>query len=352
MRWDLFCRVIDNLGDIGVCWRLAADLSFRGENVRLWIDHPEPLSWMAPGGAAGVEVQHWTEPVPDLAPGEVVIEAFGCDPPPAFIRRMVGAQRRPVWINLEYLSAEDYVERSHALPSPQMAGPGAGLTKWFFYPGFSSRTGGLIREPWLEAERLRFDRRSWLSSLGVQRREGERVLSLFCYDNAAMPSLLRSLSTEPTLVLLTPGPAQHGAAAVLERDGTLGRLRSVALPWLSQADYDRLLWSCDLNFVRGEDSFVRAQWAGVPFVWHIYPQHDGAHAAKLDAFLDRWLAGEPASLAAGATSLWHAWNGLCVWPAALPPYPDWAAACTRWRERLLHQDDLTTQLLRFVERKG
>jgi uncharacterized repeat protein (TIGR03837 family) len=233
-----------------------------------------------------------------------------------------------------------------------MAGPGAGLTKWFFYPGFSPRTGGLIREPWLQDERERFDRRLWLSSLGVKLREGERVVSLFCYDNSAMPSLLRSLSTEPTLVLLTPGPAEQGAAAVLGPDGTLDHLRSLALPWLSQADYDRLLWSCDLNFVRGEDSFVRAQWAGVPFVWQIYSQHDGAHAAKLDAFLDRWLAGEPATVAAGATSLWHAWNGLGLWPATLPPYHDWVAATRRWRERLLSQDDLTTQLLRFVQRKG
>jgi hypothetical protein len=23
LHWDIFCRVIDNFGDIGVCWRLA-----------------------------------------------------------------------------------------------------------------------------------------------------------------------------------------------------------------------------------------------------------------------------------------------------------------------------------------
>ena len=31
MLWDLFCRVIDNHGDLGVCWRLARDLAARGE---------------------------------------------------------------------------------------------------------------------------------------------------------------------------------------------------------------------------------------------------------------------------------------------------------------------------------
>ena len=76
MRWDVFCRVIDNLGDVGVCWRLARDLAARGDTVRLWIDDASALAWMAPGGATGVEVGAF-----DAAgdPGEVVVEAFGCD---------------------------------------------------------------------------------------------------------------------------------------------------------------------------------------------------------------------------------------------------------------------------------
>jgi uncharacterized repeat protein (TIGR03837 family) len=254
--------------------------------------------------------------------------------------------RPPVWINLEYLSSEDYVERSHALPSPQMSGPGAGLTKWFFYPGFTPRTGGLLREPGLMQRRARFDPGAWLAAQGVAPRAGERVVSLFCYENPALPDLLRLLGTAPTLLLLTPGPAQRGARTVLGDAGTSGALRTHALPWLTQADYDHLLWSCDLNFVRGEDSFVRAQWAGAPFVWHIYPQHDGAHAAKLEAFLDRFLPPE------GVSRLWRAWNGLGLWPPELPPSEPWAQACLQWRDGLLAQDDLTTQLLSFVHRKG
>ncbi|MBY0444112.1 MAG: elongation factor P maturation arginine rhamnosyltransferase EarP, partial [Burkholderiales bacterium] len=39
VRWDIFCRVIDNYGDIGVCWRLARQLSFEhGFAVRLMVD--------------------------------------------------------------------------------------------------------------------------------------------------------------------------------------------------------------------------------------------------------------------------------------------------------------------------
>jgi uncharacterized repeat protein (TIGR03837 family) len=110
------------------------------------------------------------------------------------------------------------------------------------------------------------------------------------------------------------------------------RLRCVALPWLSQPDYDRLLWSCDLNFVRGEDSFVRAQWAGVPFVWQIYPQHDGVHAAKLDAFLDRMLDGAGLAAATALRRLWRAWNGLGdAAQVHLPAAAPWRELVLRWR---------------------
>jgi uncharacterized repeat protein (TIGR03837 family) len=339
MRWDLFCRVIDNFGDIGVCWRLAADLGARGHEVRLHVDDAAALAWMAPQGAPGVQVLAWTDDPPAHPPADVVVEAFGCELPTALVERM--AERPPVWINLEYLSAEDYVERCHGLPSPQRNG----MTKWFFYPGFTPRTGGLLREPGLMAERDAFDRRTWLSAQGFAPAAGERVVSLFCYDNPALPRLLQALAAEPTLLLLTPGPAQRQALPLLDAQGRLGALRARPLPWLPQPAFDRLLWSCDLNFVRGEDSFVRAQWAGAPFVWQIYPQHDGVHAGKLDAFLGRFGAGPP------VRALWHAWNALGLWPDALPPPGDWAAACRAWRETLLAQQDLTTQLLGFVQAK-
>jgi len=332
MLWDVFCKVVDNFGDVGISWRLARDLAGRGESVRLWIDDASALAWLAPAGAPGVEVAAF-----DAAaePGDVVVEAFGCDPPAAFVAAM--AVRRPVWINLEYLSAEGYVERSHGLPSPQAGG----LTKWFFYPGFTPRAGGLLREPWLTAERAAFDRKAWLAGLGLELQPGERLASLFCYDGqAALPALLHSLAGQPTLLLLTPGPAQRQVKALAPG------LRSAALPWLPQTEFDRLLWACELNFVRGEDSIVRALWAGAPFVWQIYPQHDGAHVRKLQAFLDRFPA------LPGLAPLWFAWNGLQRdWPG-LPDPQAWRAACTEWRATLLAQPDLVSQLSDFVRSKA
>ena len=344
MQWDLFCRVIDNFGDIGVCWRLAADLGARGQAVRLWLDDASALAWMAPQGAPNVQAGTWHDAV---EPGDVVVEAFGCDPPPAVVAAMARRARPPLWINLEYLSAEAYVRRSHGLRSPQQLGPGRGLDKWFFYPGFEPGTGGLLREPGLMDRRRRFDGRAWLQAQGLAPRPGERVLSLFCYAGAPLQRLWQALGDAPALLLLTPGAATQAA----RHAPCPPALRRIELPWFSQPDYDQLLWACDLNFVRGEDSFVRAQWAGAPFVWQIYPQHDAAHAAKLDAFLDLMLAGADAALAGGLRALWRAWNSLQPGPIALPPAAAWQALATRWRDRLLAQPDLGSQLLRFVAEK-
>jgi uncharacterized repeat protein (TIGR03837 family) len=352
MQWDVFCRVVDNFGDIGVCWRLAADLASRGERVRLWADDASALAWMAPRGHAGVTVLPCVDQAsPPAEPGDVVVEAFGCDPPSAFVQRMALRRPAPVWINLEYLSAEGSAERNHGLPSPQLAGPGAGLGKWFFYPGFTRATGGLLREAGLIGARHAFDADRWLQRLGIATRAGERRVSLFCYDNPALPGLLHRLAGAPTLLLVTPGHAARQVQRELGPSAARGELRAVHLPHLTQPDYDALLWSCDLNFVRGEDSFVRAQWAGVPFVWHLYPQHDGAHAAKLEAFLGRFLATADPALAGPLRSLWRAWNGLS--PDALDTIDTidtdrWRGHCLQWREGLLDQADLGTQLLRFV----
>ena len=359
LTWDVFCRVIDNFGDIGVCWRLACNLAERGQRVRLWVDDATALRWMAPEGHDGVEVASWNAATAFPAPGDVVVEAFGCDPAPAFLAAMAAAERAPTWINFEYLSAERYVERSHALPSPQMSGPARGLTKWFFYPGFTAATGGLLREPALEAAQATFDRAAWLAAHDLALADGERLVSVFCYPGAPVDRLVASLASTglPTLIATAPGAATGAVRAALARPGVgAAPLRQHALPWLSQPDFDRLLWAADLNFVRGEDSWARAHWAGRPFIWQAYPQDDGAHGAKIGAFLDLALAGaEP--VGAEALRDWtSAWNGLDDPAAPLPGWtPDSLAAATlatrAWRDRLRASADLGTRLLAFVREK-
>ena len=353
--WDIFCQVIDNFGDIGVCWRLAADLAARGHQVRLWVDDASALHWMAPQGAAGVEVRLWTQPLAleGITPGDVLVEAFGCEVAPEFIamyRQARGAggrfgPKKPLWINLEYLSAEPYVERSHRMPSPVMAGPGAGATKWFFYPGFTPATGGLLREPDLLQRQTAFDRSAWRQAHAADKVSPSAPwVSLFCYEPPALGDALGQLAhaTPPAHLLVTPGRA---AAAVR----ALPTPPALSITWLApcpQPAFDHLLWACDLNLVRGEDSLVRALWAGQPLVWHIYPQHDNAHHDKLDAFLD-WLDAPPL-----LRRFHRVWNGVETGPLPCPDLPAWGEVVRAARARLLLQDDLVTQLLRFCAEKS
>ena len=357
--WDIFCRVIDNYGDIGVCWRLAVDLASRGQTVRLWVDDASALAWMAPSGAPGVEVRPWTQPLQlaDMLPGDVLLEAFGCEVAPEFIAAWVDAARlggqKPCWINLEYLSAENFVERCHGLPSPVMAGPGRGLTKHFFYPGFTAATGGLLREPELWARQAAFEPARWLAQHGIPA-GAERRIALFCYEPPALRALLLALAsgTEKTRLLVTAGRASAAVLAVIEQQNSseplwnrAGTLSISYLPTLTQMDFDHLLWACDLNFVRGEDSLVRALWAGKPLVWQIYPQSDGAHHAKLDAFLD--LIKAPDALRA-LHSRWNDVPGSGSDPLAPLALAEWQACIANARAAQYQLQDLTTQLLGFV----
>ena len=379
MLWDIFCRVIDNFGDIGVCWRLSADLAARGHTVRLWVDDASALRWMAPGALEGqrrgIQVLAWAQSqsaqaLQSMPCADVWIEAFGCDIPDAFVAHYaraiaslgveagpISARAKPAWINLEYLSAEPYVERSHGLPSPVLQGPAKGWTKHFFYPGFGTKTGGLLREQTLAAAWQPPDaaaRAQFFSRIGVQW-QSERVLSLFCYEPPVLKAVLEHLAglPEPLLLLVTPGRASNAVRALLGTETTWDRLQISHLPTLTQTDYDGLLTHCDLNFVRGEDSVLRALWAGRPFIWHIYPQDDQAHAPKLEAFL------ETLHFSAAVCRLHRAWNGLLATPPdthTLQPLnasagEEWQAQVLAARQQLFKLPDLSTSLLQFVQKK-
>ncbi|WP_348658758.1 elongation factor P maturation arginine rhamnosyltransferase EarP, partial [uncultured Stutzerimonas sp.] len=215
--WDIFCVVVDNYGDIGVTWRLARQLvAEHGQRVRLWVDDLDTFARLCPGSSTtadqqwheGVEVRHWTPDWPGAEPADVVIEAFACQLPDAYIKEMAGSGRRILWLNLEYLSAEDWVVGCHALPSMQPDG----LQKYFFFPGFEQGTGGLIREGDLLARREAFQanpvlREAFLQSFDLTAPAGARLLSLFAYENRAVAGWLDALAADarPSQLLVPEG---------------------------------------------------------------------------------------------------------------------------------------------------
>ena len=343
MRWTVYCRVIDNFGDIGVGWRLAADLASRGETVRLVADDASALAWLAddPAGS-GVEVAGWHEPA-GAAP-DVAVETFGCGLPEGVAEAWAVAGASPKHVDVEHLSAEPYAVRSHGLAMGTTAA--RTLPSRLYYPGFVPESGGLLREPGLLARRDAFRAEYAL-----------RQVSLFCYDGDVVPALLDALPAGNLRVVCAPGAATAAALAWQSRrqasdhaTGGSRRLRIVAAPYVSQARFDERLWASELNLVRGEDSLVRAIWAARPFVWQLYPQPDGAHRRKLEAFLDCFLAGSDDGFARQVRELFRRCNGAGEGSLSLPALGAWRAHCAAFAASLAAQHDLTSRLLAFVPR--
>jgi uncharacterized repeat protein (TIGR03837 family) len=375
-RWDIFCAVIDNFGDIGICWRLSRQLAQEHNiAVRLWVDDLQSFQRICPQidihaeqqQIAGVTVVHWSSDTnwQQVRVASVVIEALACTIPLAYQQHMAQAEHKPLWLNLEYLSAEDWVEGCHALPSPQ---PHLALDKYFFFPGFTANTGGLLQEAALQQQAEAFmqdaqAQQAFWQSLGVDNSAYyQQKISLFGYDHPQLASLLQlwQQAPQPTLCLVPEGVLANQLKALYPQladsdDCEAGNLRLKILPFVPQADYDKLLWACDINFVRGEDSIIRAHWAAKPFIWQIYRQAEQAHSDKLQAFMRRYCAQMPATLAQPLQQFWQAWNidtNLTEhWRFFAATLPQLAEYNRIWRAKLTANGDLASNLVHFVEKK-
>ena len=363
MRADIFCRVVDNYGDIGVTWRLARQLQREcGWSIRLWVDTLESFKKLNANVDLSrsiqmvddIEIVHWSNPVIDLTPHPIVIASFSCALPPSFQARMLPG--KTLWINLEYLSAEAWVEGCHALPSLRSDG----LHANFFFPGFTANTGGLIKESGLLAARDTWqadpDRQAhWIKSLGVspkgmQAWQSGRLISIFCYSQAPLQALFKQLTDNKTSTLLL---IPQGVASSIP-SGQHGNLHVARIPFTSQTEYDQTLWTADLNIVRGEDSFVRGLWAAKPCIWHIYPQTEDTHLIKLDAWLAR------TALADSVKSRIRTWNSEDTakadpgtWETLLEPgcLSTWAQEARHIAADLAQNPDLAHSLDLFCRTK-
>lgn len=386
-RWDIFCDVVDNFGDIGVCWRLARQLAAEYElEIRLWVNNTQAAkrlipqlqldaatddsakqTW-APQRVDGVTICHWMPQFSPTPVADVVIEAFACQLPAAYVAAM---SRKIIYINLEYLSAEDWIADFHEGLSVH---PQSGLQKTFFFPGFAPTTGGLLRERDLLTERDAFQASSdaqaqFWSTLGLRLHPANASIkvSLFCYPHAPIHQLLDTLASGEQSVhclvpesSLLPTLAQYFGLTDLRVGDTAskGQLTLHGLPFLSQPDYDRLLWACNLNFVRGEDSWIRAIWAGKPFIWQPYHQDEDTHITKLQAFLKLYSRELAASTAQALQAAHLAWSGNASGAELTPTLGELMAQADVWKahgehqaQQLSRQENLAAKLVIFCQNR-
>ena len=355
MITHIYCKVIDNWGDAGVCWRLARYIAIKGSKVTLWIDQPDVLTNLkvTPTQAkeTGVVVRQWPEATTTvnslIAGADLIITAFGCDLPEP-IQTAIASEhpQQTLWINLEYLSAEAWVETHHGLPSIKRDGS----RQIYFMPGFTSKTAGL-----LGPEPIPVDARQLAINLGIQDAcagmPSPRIASVFAYPDAPFTALS---SLKQAWLLIVPEGVDLPELKMLVGHPSISIKH---IPSLTQQEYDALLSLCDLNFVRGEDSWVRAQWAAKPFIWQPYRQTDQLHITKLDAFLDLvQMYGFSNANAQAWQQANRAWshNGL---PQAITslmnqPNEQWQQFSThfeQWRTHLACQTGLVENIFTYLD---
>lgn len=387
-NFDIFCKIVDNFGDIGVCWRLSQQLANEHQRqIRLFIDDFYIASKIIPQfdparqeqTINNVKILAW--PNAQTKMPDVVVENFSCGLPDTYTKQLLTSQKanHPVrWINLEYLSAEKWVEDCHALPSIH---PTLGIKKTFFYPGFTEKTGGLLRENTLFEARDAFlssmalQEKFWQQFISLSKMRGPVLqnfpesikISLFSYPQANIVQLIRQLiPTEKTIHIFLPFNSEVTALnALIEKyhlkigeAKALHRVRLHLLPFLSQAQYDQLLWACDINFVRGEDSWIRAIWAGKPFVWQPYIQAENTHITKLNAFLSTYLAQAEAETKKLIESAHLIWSNAAPaphekhWLEVKKRLPEWQAYAYKMSNLLAQQKDLSQALMDFCDQSN
>jgi uncharacterized repeat protein (TIGR03837 family) len=358
MRWDIFCQIVDNYGDAGICWRLARSLtSLHDQEVRIFCDDLPTLNLLASGVAPEIkclidiqpwEASHHNSHHPVQSP-DVVIEAFGCDLPERYLAGLLIAPKKPIIINLEYLSAEPWITDFHGKPSPQAHG----IPKYFFFPGFQQNAGGILVDPIPQDSSLTKQRIP--ESLRINwelLRPNTKRISVFCYPGAPLFKWLEDLGKqgENFDIVLTHGQLEQLQLSSGQPTQPISLPKSiqlVSIPFVSQDEYDWVLSQCDFNIVRGEDSFVRAQLVGKPFIWHIYPQEDRAHEVKLAAFLDLYL-GEASQELKPAVMGAMTWAMPSKWYQSIDA---WDAHSKAWRADLVKKQaagGLAARLMGFV----
>lgn len=364
----IFCQVVDNYGDIGVCWRLARQLALPpfNCNVSLWVDDLNTFKYLEPNINTNLPAQtcqqvqvinwHAHTAVSNYNNPDIVIEAFACTLPSNILALM--AHSKPLWLNLEYLSAEAWVESAHLMPSPQPYG----LQKHFYFPGFNDNTGGLLRETNLIEQRNTWqaspnNKYRLLEQLAVGShhinaiKNGALLLLLFCYPNAPVNSLVSALKAakQEAVILVPEGVFDRLPPDTIRHATTTNLVHLQVIPFIRQEQFDHLLWSTDLNIVRGEDSLIRAIWAGKPMIWQPYIQDDNAHITKLQAFLQQSRLSHKYEqlIISWSDHNLNTFSKLLATHIQTASFSQWQQQAKKWSDQLHQQTDLATRLIDF-----
>ncbi len=363
---DLFCSVIDNYGDIGVCYRLARELSRNHKFVSLYVDDLQALRTIEPSFplnatkyqlSPSIIIKYWSKVCEDYTPADVIIECFACNLDESYIKKMTS---RTLWINLEYLSAESWIEGCHKLPSFQ----NNGVNKYFFFPGFTNKTGGLNFEENFPLITYDYARHKVQELLQLPVSSIDRfTVQIFSYETPQLFPLLSAILIHhpDTLFLLPEG---RSTKYLLEtRASDTKKLQAMypnalwhVFPMQQQEAYSYIIKACDLNVVRGEDSITQAVINGRPFLWHIYQQKDNIHLDKLRAFTELLTQNttpklrsiiEQAFLALDNSSS-NTCSASVIFNEFMIEYCQIFGLCKTWSESLIQNNSLGRNLSEFI----
>ena len=305
---DIFCEIIDNYGDIGVVYRTAKELQkiFPESKIRVFLNRLDEFKKINSqvidlpsqniDGIEYITFDYLRDNANELLTAQVIIEAFGCQIPKEYME--IAYDNSELLINLEYLSAEDWIEDFHLQSSPLGRGK---LKKVFFMPGFTEKSGGVIADSnYLERiqrvlENKEFYEKKYLSD--IEDRENKIIGTLFSYEKNFTPLLEDLKKLDKDVVILAMGEKTQDSLRKILKNFSIedfrnslkyGKIEIKFLNFLNQEEYEELINIVDFNFVRGEDSFIRAVLTGKPYMWHIYCQEEYAHMDKIEGFLDKY----------------------------------------------------------------
>ena len=337
--------MIDNFGDAGVCLRLCRDFSKKNYEVRLFCNNVNILNKITNSEDASnrfLSLLSWSDKNMDYSPSEVVIQAFSVRLPDNLIKKI--KTRKSTVINLEYLTAETFAEDCHKLPSYA-----DGFESFFFFPGFTKKTGGVVIE------------KSFLEKINKTKSKESKNITLFSYENEKVKSVINSLNKEKFILNIFEGKGLNNFNNQLKLNLTAGdeyklnELTVRVLPMVSQDEYDSYLIDSKLNLVRGEDSIVRAMLTGNPFLWHIYPQEEDVHKDKIEALFDRMSevcsSKKDVEILRQLTLSYNGFSDYLDSFDLLGFYENWKKLSKEWSEHLISLGSLTDNLITFLKTK-